>query len=809
MIRFLLLLLFPLVANAATTWELDWENALSAANVRNPTDGYWWHGNCFAKSSGDLFNNVELSTKHVRTGSKSIRMFRHSLYPNVQGRNPCESAFRDTDRHRNQIRIGHGKGDGTFDNWDMGADRWFRFSFYLPSDEGNFNAWNSGEYAYKRIIIATWIGSVGSDYGRDFAFTLTGGPQMLVDGYYNTVTTPGAAEIYQEFGWINLKKDAWNDVIIRHRRSWQTAAENPTGHGLLKVWINCAKWDACTPAINYSGRTAMRNKTTGWWKLGPYGNTSTWDHQHVIYYDTIKQGIADTETEAQMLAIMADDYSGQGTGGGGGGGGGGTASDLNVNAGAAIDSEQDPIEFTVTGMNDITNCTMKGPTDSTPLAVKWDYAGLASGKFAGVDTTDWATSGTVTCYDETFIANPAINAISMSVTNTTTQNRADLDNWGYTSGRRISKSSSGNGNAFWTYGSSYSVVAGDNVRFDTTYSCSGDSCNYVYFDIPTMAGSKRIRVAGTAGSLARSATPEAEHGTSIVVRNYTMPDDTYRVVVSWVSDGAYSYKFTAGWLSGSAANLTMDLHEVVMRKNWTTRIIKDDVTYSVADSTAPILSNCSVNNVRNGEGSYTATLLCNADEIGGTDYAMITTSATVPSVADVKAATGAIWSSQKPATTTEISFEANGMSYQDLWGWIMRCDAADNCSTVAGVTFDDGLTPGQMKKIKFSSTTKMFKSGGSAFNGVIDEFTLYDTDPLRAPSAGRGNALVEFQSIGVGTGADPDLPAGTFELTAEDAVFGDLNALTLGTYYYTAYTFTGGVLKFSSGTIDLIAELGD
>jgi len=39
-----------------------------------------------------------------------------------------------------------------------------------------------------------------------------------------------------------------------------------------------------------------------------------------------------------------------------------------------------------------------------------------------------------------------------------------------------------------------------------------------------------------------------------------------------------------------------------------------------------------------------------------------------------------------------------------------------------------------------------------------------------------------------------------------EKALGDLNALTLGTYYYTAYTFTGGVLKFSSGTIDLIAE---
>lgn len=830
MIRFAIAFLIAFTSNAfaaASFWEWDWETYPSS-NTNNPP-GIQYQGNCFEKALGDPYNSIELSTKYVRTGTKSARLFTNGYYSNQEGSRNCnwKDEYLETTvngvkvkfpKQRLEPRYGY---DGTtgangFQSWGPTHERWFRYSFYLPSDEGTFSYWNTGPYSSKGLLITQimaanpYTGGVSTSH--EVGFVLRGGPSLSVETYYTNPDTTGGRDVDYEYGPIDLgtfplKKDAWNDIVYVHRPGYQNSTQNPTGYGKLKVWLNCEDWANCTPIVNRDGMHGIVTMADRYFKGGLYEHKRP-EYNRIIamYMDNIKIGIKGAETDAQMLALMTDTF---GTGGEIEDPEIPTASNLIVNSGNAITSSQDPIGIAVNNMNNITNCTMKGSTDSIPLAVKWDPA-TNTGVFPGVDTTGFSSAGSVTCYDEPYINNPVMSSINMTEVNVVDSSQTSLSNWQYTSGRRIVKANAGAGDAYTVYGSAYNTVVGDRARFDITYYCTGNSCQNMYFDIMhnvTTTGDKRIRLQGTAGALvAGQAASVALHGSNYTVRNYTLPDGVYRVSLLFTVTESNNYRFRAGWTSASAANLTMELHEVIMLKNWTTKVLTSNVTYSVPDTTAPTLSNCSIGNTRNEFGSYTATLLCDADEIGGTDYAVVAATDIDPDEAFMKAPTGTLGSGQAAAATTEIEFNTTGMDYQDLFGWVMRCDTQDNCSDIVPLTFTDELELTEVKKIKFDGTTKLFKSGGSAFNGVIDEFTLYDTDPLRAPSAGRDNALVEFQSIGVGTGADPDLPAGTFELTAEDAVFGDLNALTLGTYYYTAYTFTGGVLKFSSGTIDLIAE---
>lgn len=791
-------LCFSIQGFGATTFIQDWEQATLPVGPRDTTEGIWYHGNCYSIAGGDQYNSVELSTKYKRFGNKSVRLIRKSLDANKNGHGVCESWMQTSsegEKARNEIRYGYGKTD--FQSWLMGDERWLRISYFLPTDEGNFSTWNAST---KAIMLAQIFGANPSGT-HEMAFILTGGPKLRVEVVYGLEATSDGTEVFKTIGYINLKTNEWNDIIIRNRRGWQTAAQNPTGYGVTKVWANCADWANCTPAIDYSGPNAVRWRTDQYWKTGPYGGVTTWDHQHVIYQDAVMMGKPDAETEAQMLAMMAADYAGGGGGTGGGGDDPPIASDLVVNAGNPIDSLQDPINFTVTNVNDITNCRMN---DGDPLAVKFDYTGGTSGKFAGVDTTGFSSSGTVTCYDESVFYNPLISSQYM-LNNSSTDSSVTtgIDFWGYTTGRKIVKDSAtgSGGEAYWTYGSAYSALAGDRVRFDFTYSCQAASCNNMYIDIGhNTLNDYRIRLSGTAGALVLG-TPTTLHGTSHSVRNYINPNGNYRTTVMFVASEANNYKIRAGWNSSAAQNSEMYLHEVVMRKNWTTTALSADVMYSVADSEPPNLSNCVMTNINtvnpDNPVDYTVTINCTTDDTSGPVYAMITTSNTSPEPADVIAATGAIRSANQQVTGVDISFEFTGMSYQDLWGWIVHCDTATtpNCSPVAGVTFDDGVGPGQERKIKFSAATKQFRASGSLFTGEIDEFVLYGTDPLRV---GPRTPLVEFQDVTV--------TVGDFTLTEADVVSGSLTGLALGTYYYTAYTYTNGVSKFASGTIDLIAE---
>lgn len=797
MIRFLLLLLFPLVANAATFWSFDWET-LPTANS-NESEGIFYQGNCFEKALGDPFNSIELSTKYVRTGTYSARLYTDSKYGNHQGKRSCASMYKTEtitinnvvyNKHRMEPKFAYSAtGLTDFVNYQVGEERWFRYSFYFPSDEGTFNNWNTGPYSSKGMMIMQIFAQGGASGGtHEVAFILSGGPKMKVEQVYGTKADE---EIFVDLGTFNLKKDAWNDVVFMHLPDYDS-------DGRLKVWLNCSDWANCTPVVDRSGPTSIFQFTDRYWKGGNYEmNVPVWDRAVAQYVDSHKMGKKDSETEAQMLALMADVFT---TGGSGGGGGTPTATDLVFNSGTPITSSQDPLSFTATGLTDVTNCEFNG---GSPVAAKFNYSTATGGVIVGPDTTGFAATGTATCYDENFTYNLTLDTTNFSNANTTDSQVTGLtDRWEYTTARRIEKTSTAtSADAYLVYGTSYGAVVGDKVRFDITYSCLTTSCNNLYFDIMHNTGDdQRIRLAGTAGALTiGQAASVPLHGSSYFIRNYTLPENVYRAVMWFTATEDNNYRIRAGWNNSAPVGNIVDLHEWVQRKNWTTKELTVPVTYSVADVTAPVLSSCFINN-NLADGGYRAYLGCTGDEIGGTDYAMITTSDTSPDAADVIAGTGSIWFSQKPADSTTMEFDANGMSFQDLWAWFVRSDADDNLSTVASATFDDGLGVGEFKKFKWSEAVgnKIYcfndeTNNLEAFTGTM-EIAITDSDWF-----GHGAVVTELAYSDEIVFTD-----GEAEMLETDLDFGSINVLSTGAQGYNFWA-TDGTCR-ADNEIQLIVE---
>lgn len=321
----LILLCLPLVANAASFWEFDWET-LPTQN-RNATEGIFYQGNCFERTLGDPFTSVEVSTKYKRTGSKSARLHTDSRYANADGHRNCDSMWKtekftlndyDTLKHRLEPRYGWNGTTGVngFQSWNLNHERWFRYSFYLPSNEGNFlTTFSSGPYNNKKIMImqimAANTGTSGSGQGgttHELSFELGAGPTINIGLIYGLTAAKGT-EIPESLGKLPVKKDAWNDVIFMHVPNWQTPEQNPTGHGQVKIWLNCQDWTNCSPAVNYAGPAAIRWFIDRYFKGGNYEmHLPEINRQLVQYVDSHKIGIRSGETEAQMLALMADDY---------------------------------------------------------------------------------------------------------------------------------------------------------------------------------------------------------------------------------------------------------------------------------------------------------------------------------------------------------------------------------------------------------------------------------------------------------------------------------------------------------------------
>jgi len=99
-----------------------------------------------------------------------------------------------------------------------------------------------------------------------------------------------------------------------------------------------------------------------------------------------------------------------------------------------------------------------------------------------------------------------------------------------------------------------------------------------------------------------------------------------------------------------------------------------------ADTTAPVLSSPTGTQT----GSSTATVGATTDEGNGTLYAFVSTSATPPSGADLKAGTGAVWSGSTAVSSSGAkTLNATGLSPSTgYYAHLIHTDAAANDSNI-------------------------------------------------------------------------------------------------------------------------------
>ncbi len=751
------------------------------------------HYDCYPNTAYPNLDSFSLSTRFANEGTKSLK---NTLVGNIVQTN-CGITGDEGYKVRQEVFWGKGlsgilaSGDDLQYNFPQNKEYWIGNAYYFPSDEGSFSSWWPKSDLHSIFQIH---GSSGAGQNSPEVFVRIGkSGKINIENRYTTAS--GASEKVDPVETHSFVPDQWNSLVVYTNRRCDS-------NGVLRVWVNgtlsMEKVGSSVCVVDFP-----RGYVTGGAYIG-YSSSSTLRNETYVHYeDSFRLWRGAGGSYAAVDPFAAGDPPPPPP-----------PAKLIVNADAPITSLQDTINIAVADVDDITSCVMN---DSAPLGVKFDYTTGTSGKFSGVDTSGFTTTGTVKCYDESVTYNYPVTTTNLQ--NGTTPNTEDslvtgLDVWGYTTGRLVKKIlATSSADAYWLLGASYPVIIGDRARVDITYSCTGTNCNNLYFDVGNTLNDNRIRMKGTAGALTLDKVNDG-HGTAINYRNYTLGDDAYRIVVYWTVNFADSYKLRAGWNNSVPLNTEMHLHEVIFRKNWTTEELVDEVTYGVVDSTPPGLSGCSMTNLKATDGTYTARIGCDADEVGGTDYAMITTSNTAPTVADVKAGTGAIWSVQAPANTAEIDFEATGMEYRDLWSWIVRCDAATvpNCPlTPYGATFDDGVGPGQSKKIKFANNYD--GAGGNRLiytrdvNGnpvlypdtdTIDRLVILGGDPRYESPVEAPPVLATFRDV-------PLTDDGTLTVDETDVYSGSVNELEVGTpKWFMLWNLDGSFNAL--GTIKPIAE---
>lgn len=179
---------------------------------------------------------------------------------------------------------------------------------------------------------------------------------------------------------------------------------------------------------------------------------------------------------------------------------------------------------------------------------------------------------------------------------------------------------------------------------------------------------------------------------------------------------------------------------------------------SGGDTTAPTLSAPT----GTATGSSTATVGATTDEGNGTMYAVVTASATQPSVAQIKAGqdhTGAaaVWSgSQAISTTGAKTFSATGLAAATAYyAHVVHTDAATNDSNrVSSASFTTNAAPQLLRPTSTVSAGSWLPSTGGSIPAVLDETVFDDAD--FAYTSTTADVLV----VGLAAGSDPAVSTG-------------------------------------------------
>lgn len=298
-------------------------------------------------------------------------------------------------------------------------------------------------------------------------------------------------------------------------------------------------------------------------------------------------------------------------------------------------------------------------------------------------------------------------------------------------------------------------------------------------------------VSGTLGSLS-AATPT--HGTDHVFTEVTRNGLHF---FEWTYTASQTGIFELS--IGPDGEVIGDSVVALEAKVWVNQSYATPLTFArtlaLTDVTVPEIYNCTFGSPSTGNVQYE----CNLSEIGGTVKLMATSSATVPSKADIAACTGALVCRTLSATGLVVSGTETGINpYVSKYLYAYHIDGAGLESAVKPADDYIPAIPSVIKKIKFASgTTRLRKTDGTLFTGRLSHFLLLGSDP-REP--GPKTELVKI--------INPDIFAGFVDFDETDTVCngcaGSVNALDAGQYWFTAKSLDGTLKAVSQ--INVVVE---
>ena len=172
-------------------------------------------------------------------------------------------------------------------NWAFGKEYWLGYSIYIPSDltlptgYGVIGQWHKAgqdqdgncDQAPRPANPATaqpfMIFLEGTDAAPKIKVQITGQSQYC---------QPGSYSYRKSFSPTNLKKGAWNDIVIHNIFSY----DKP---GLTQMWVNGIKF------IDMKAINAHNDPQAPVFKIGFYGSSKK---GHTVYYDEIRVGSANS-----------------------------------------------------------------------------------------------------------------------------------------------------------------------------------------------------------------------------------------------------------------------------------------------------------------------------------------------------------------------------------------------------------------------------------------------------------------------------------------------------------------------------------
>jgi len=174
----------------------------------------------------------------------------------------------------------------------------------------------------------------------------------------------------------------------------------------------------------------------------------------------------------------------------------------------------------------------------------------------------------------------------------------------------------------------------------------------------------------------------------------------------------------------------------------------DDIrTNTYLDSTAPSLT--SPTGTKTGATTATGTVTTN--EADGTLYAVVTTSATPPSSADLKSGTGAAYSTNQAVTTTGVqNVAATSLTAATTYYWhFLHTDAAANDSSIASSTSFTTDSGTAVKGLQVTLYNKSSQAIQASLTGITarywDSATAAGAPLLKTDTAStNGSGLIEI-----------------------------------------------------------------